>query len=78
MQLSAVGYNAELLRSEFNKEKIRPLAEEATHHGGKHSQAPRGLSEAGDHITLDNMTIAAKIENQEREIVEMEKENRYV
>ncbi len=88
-QLSTMGYDADLLKTGFNEDRIRAAAAEeeldlsvtvantrerqkalakATTHGKKFYVT------GGEHITSDDMFIAAEMGNRKREIAEMEKE----
>ncbi len=75
-QLSAMGYNADLLKTEFNKEKIRVSAEERTIYAQVANTCKRqeALQKAlthgkkfhvtcGEHITSDDMFIAVEMGN---------------
>ena len=90
-QLSTMGYDADLLKTEFNEDRIRAAAAEeeldlsvtvantrerqealakATTHGKKFYVT------GGEHITSDDMFIAAEMGNRKREIAEMEKDKK--
>ena len=86
-----MGYDADLLKTEFNEDRIRAAAAEeeldlsvtvantrerqealakATTHGKKFYVT------GGEHITSDDMFIAAEMGNRKREIAEMEKDKK--
>jgi len=86
-QLSTMGYDADLLKTEFSEDRIRAAAAEeldfsitvANTHERQEALAKattygkKFYVTGGKHITLDDKFIAAEMGNRKREITEMEK-----
>jgi hypothetical protein len=90
-QLSTMGYDADLLKTEFNEDRIRAAAAEEELDLSVTVANTRERQEAlakattygkkfyvtgGEHITSDDMFIAAEMGNRKREIAEMEKDKK--
>jgi len=90
-QLSTMGYDTDLLKTEFNEDRIRAAAVEeeldlsvtvANTHERQEALAKattygkKFYVTGGEHITSDDMFIAAEMGNRKREIAEMEKDNK--
>ena len=84
-QLSTMGYDADLLKTEFNEDRIRAAAAEeeldlsVTVTNTRKRQEAHGKKfyvTGGEHITSDDMFIAAEMGNRKRGIAEMEKDKK--
>jgi hypothetical protein len=86
-QLSTMGYDADLLKTEFSEDRIRAAAAEELDFSitvANTRERQEALAKAttygkkfyvtgGKHITSDDMFIAAEMGNRKKEITEMEK-----
>ncbi len=91
MQLSTMGYDADLLKTGLDEDQIKAAAEDFTHsvtvaNTRKRQEAlmkatthgKKFFVTGGEHINSNNMFISAEMGNREREIAEMRRVKRCV